>query len=78
MTHQAGIRAYRVNGEAYDDDGDAELARGADMALQIGQTLLQQLEVLLGVLRGEGRAGGDGWAAAVHLGAADCTDDHHA
>ena len=66
-----------VGGEAVDghDHRDAELAGVLDVLQQVGQALLQQLEVLLLVGLVQRLAGDDLGATAVHLEGADGGDD---
>ena len=64
--------------EAVDADNrdDAGLLDGVHMVEQVLAALLQQLQVLLGVLLGQGPAGHHGGAAAVHLQGADGSHQH--
>ena len=68
----------RIGVELVDADhrDDAGLLDGVHMVEQVLAALLQQLQVLLGVLRGQGTAGDNGGAAAVHLQSPDGGHQH--
>ena len=44
---------------------------------EVAEALLDELEILLLVLRLEGHPGGDGWASTVHLERPDRGHQHH-
>lgn len=70
----------RVGREAIDahDDGHAKLARILDMLLHVADALGDEVQVLLAVFGGDGLAGCDLGAVAVHLERAHRRNEKHA
>ncbi|GFZ51903.1 hypothetical protein JCM24511_09672 [Saitozyma sp. JCM 24511] len=60
-----------------DDDLEAELLCVLDVLAEVGASLLEQVEVLLGVNRVEGLAGRHRGTATVHLEGSDGRDEDH-
>ena len=75
---QQGDLGVGIGVEAVDADHgvDAGLLDGVHVVEQVAGALLQQLQILLGVLLGQRCAGGDLRAAAVHLQGADGSHQH--